>query len=151
MIRGLLRAQSPEDRTLQFLRVVFILIALVGFVFYGLEHWVLEHYMESWQSKIPFYLSLVGFPLTLAMLFTSRSWVRYPFLAWMLLTFLSGITGALFHLAWNAGDTDGSLFSFQGFIEAFEGDRPVLAALAHTHIGAVGLIVGLLGRSEEES
>jgi hypothetical protein len=151
MIRGLLRAQSFEDRTLQFLRVVFILIALVGFVFYGLEHWVLEHYLESWQSRVPFYLSLVGFPLTLAMLFSSRPLVRYPFLAWMLLTFLSGMVGAIFHLVWNAGDVDGTILSIKGFIEAFEGDRPVLAALAHTHIGAVGLIVGLIGRSEEES
>jgi hypothetical protein len=85
------------------------------------------------------------------MLFSSRPWVRYPFLAWMLLTFLSGMIGAIFHLVWNAGDVDGNILSIKGFIEAFEGDRPVLAALAHTHIGAVGLIVGLIGRSEEES
>jgi hypothetical protein len=101
------------------------------------------------QARVPFYLSLIGFPITLAMLFTTRPWVRYPFLLWMLLTFLSGMVGAIFHLVWNAGDTEANLFSVAGFLESFGGDRPVLAALAHTHIGAVGLVVGLIGMNKE--
>lgn len=143
MLNALVRAQTEEERSLEFLRTFFLIIALIGFVFYTVEHWVIEHMLESWQSLIPFYVSAVGFPLTLGMLFTTRRWLRYPFLVWMAVTLLTGFAGALFHLWWNAGDLEVSLFSISGFIEAFRGDRPVLAALAHTHIGAVALVVGL--------
>ncbi|MCX7851122.1 MAG: hypothetical protein N2324_13375, partial [Thermus sp.] len=69
MIEALIKAQTEEERLLEFLRSAFLLIALVGFAFYGMEHWVLDHWTESWQSRIPFYVSLVGFPLTLLMFF----------------------------------------------------------------------------------
>lgn len=149
MIEALLRAQDPEDRLLETLRTIFMLIALVGFAFYGMEHWVTGHFADSWQSRIPFYVSLIGFPLTLAMFFYRGALLRYPFLAFMVVTILTGMTGAVWHLLWNAGDEEVSLFSLSGFITAFEGSRPVLAALAHTHIGAVGLIAGLFIRDKE--
>ncbi|MCS6867250.1 MAG: hypothetical protein NZ846_11075 [Thermus sp.] len=143
MIEALIKAQTEEERLLEFLRSAFLLIALVGFAFYGMEHWVLDHWTESWQSRIPFYVSLVGFPLTLLMFFHRGRWVRYPFLAWMLLSVVTGVLGAYYHLLWNAQDAEVSLWSLKGFLEAFEGSRPVLAALAHTHVGAVAFVVGI--------
>lgn len=143
MIEALIKAQTEEERLLEFLRSAFLLIALVGFAFYGMEHWVLDHWTESWQSRIPFYVSLVGFPLTLLMFFHRGKWVRYPFLAWMLLSVVTGVLGAYYHLLWNAQDAEVSLWSLKGFLEAFEGSRPVLAALAHTHVGAVAFVVGI--------
>ena len=125
MIEALIRADTEEKRLLEFIRSAFLLIAMVGFAFYGMEHWVLDHWAESWQSRIPFYVSLVGFPLTLLMFFHRGRWVRYPF------------------LLWNAQDAEVNLFSLAGFLEAFKGSRPVLAALAHTHVGAVAFVVGI--------
>ena len=143
MIEALIRAQTEEERLLEFLRSIFLLIALVGFVFYGMEHWILDHWAESWQSRIPFFVSLVGFPLTLVMFFHRGKWIRYPFLLWMLVTVATGLLGAYYHLLWNAQDAEVSLWSLKGFLEAFEGSRPVLAALAHTHVGAVAFVVGI--------
>lgn len=143
MVEALIKAKTEEERLLEFLRSVFLLIAMVGFVFYGMEHWILDHWMESWQSRIPFFVSLVGFPLTLVMFFHRGKWIRYPFLLWMLVTVATGLLGAYYHLLWNAQDAEVSLWSLKGFLEAFEGSRPVLAALAHTHVGAVAFVVGI--------
>lgn len=148
MIEALIRAKDEQTRLLELVRSSFLLLCAVGFVFYGLEHWALGHYLESWQSKVPLYLSVVGFPLTILMFFNRGPLVRYPFLLWMAVSFLAGVVGAYFHLIWNAADAEVSIWSVSGFIEAFEGARPVLAALAHTHIGAVGLIIGLTIRDE---
>ncbi|MFN4232738.1 hypothetical protein [Thermus sp.] len=143
MVEALIKAKTEEERLLEFLRSIFLLIAMVGFVFYGMEHWILDHWTESWQSKIPFFVSLVGFPLTLLMFFHRGKWVRYPFLLWMLVSVLTGILGAYYHLVWNAQDAEVSLWNLAGFLEAFKGSRPVLAALAHTHVGAVAFVVGI--------
>ncbi|WP_243026767.1 hypothetical protein [Thermus albus] len=143
MVEALIKAKTEEERLLEFLRSTFLLIAMVGFVFYGMEHWVLDHWTDSWQSRIPFFVSLVGFPLTLLMFFHRGKWVRYPFLLWMLVSVLAGIIGAYYHLVWNAQDAEVSLWSLSGFLEAFKGSRPVLAALAHTHVGAVAFVVGI--------
>ncbi|WP_244922461.1 hypothetical protein [Thermus scotoductus] len=94
MIEALIRAQTEEERLLEFLRSIFLLIAMVGFVFYGMEHWILDHWTENWQSRIPFFVSLVGFPLTLVMFFHRGKWIRYPFLLWMLVTVATGLLGA---------------------------------------------------------
>jgi hypothetical protein len=142
MIEALIRVQTEEERALEFIRFAFLLIALFGFAFYGMEHWVLGHFAESWQSRIPFYVSLVGFPLTALMFWHRGRWVRYPWMLWMGVTFLTGVLGAYYHLLWNAQDAEVSLWTLSGFLEAFKGSRPVLAALAHTHIGAVALVVG---------
>lgn len=143
MVEALIKAKTEEERLLEFLRSVFLLIAMVGFVFYGIEHWILDHWTESWQSRIPFFVSLVGFPLTLLMFFYRGKWVRYPFLFWMLVSVITGILGTYYHLLWNAQDAEVNLWSISGFIEAFKGSRPVLAALAHTHVGAVAFVVGI--------
>lgn len=143
MVEALIKAKTEEERLLEFLRALFLLIAMVGFAFYGMEHWILDHWTESWQSRIPFLVSLVGFPLTLLMFFHRGRWVRYPFLLWMLVSVLTGIMGAYYHLLWNAQDAEVNLWSLSGFLEAFKGSRPVLAALAHTHVGAVAFVVGI--------
>ncbi|WP_448567971.1 hypothetical protein [Thermus sp.] len=143
MIEALIRAKTEEERLLEFIRSVFLLIAMVGFAFYGMEHWILDHWTPAWQSHIPFYVSLGGFPLTLLMFFHRGRWVRYPFLLWMLVSVATGVVGAYYHLLWNAQDAEVSLFSLSGFLEAFKGSRPVLAALAHTHVGAVAFVVGI--------
>lgn len=143
MIVALIRAETEEERLLEFLRSIFLLIAMVGFIFYGIEHWILGHWTPAWQSRIPFYVSLVGFPLTLLMFFHRGRWVRYPFLLWMLVSVVTGVVGAYYHLLWNAQDAEVSLWSLSGFLEAFKGSRPVLAALAHTHVGAVAFVVGI--------
>ncbi|WP_243029723.1 hypothetical protein [Thermus altitudinis] len=143
MVEALIKAKTEEERLLEFLRSAFLLIAMVGFVFYGMEHWVLDHWTDSWQSRIPFFVSLVGFPLTLLMFLHRGKWVRYPFLLWMLVSVLTGAVGAYYHLVWNAQDAEVSLWSLSGFLEAFKGSRPVLAALAHTHVGAVAFVVGI--------
>jgi hypothetical protein len=143
VLEALIKAKDEQERLLELVRSSFLLLCAVGFVFYGVEHWVLKHYLESWQSKIPLFLSLIGFPLTAAMFLHRGPLVRYPFLIWMAVSLLAGMVGGYFHLQWNAQDAEVSIWSLSGFVEAFDGARPVLAALAHTHIGAVGLIVGL--------
>ncbi|HEU4741843.1 MAG TPA: hypothetical protein VFS50_09655 [Meiothermus sp.] len=148
MIEALIKAKDEQTRLLELVRSIFLLLCAVGFVFYGLEHWVLGHYLESWQSKIPLFISVVGLPLTGLMFIHRGPLIRYPFLLWMAVTFLAGIIGAYFHLQWNAQDAEVSIWTLKGFREAFDGARPVLAALAHTHIGAVGLIVGLTIRDK---
>jgi hypothetical protein len=142
VIEALIKAKSEQERLLEFLRTAFLLLAAFGFAFYAVEHWVLRHYLESWQSRIPFYVSLVGFPLTLLMFFHRGRLIRYPFMVWMVVSLITGMIGAYFHLVWNAQDAEVSIWTLSGFLEAFTGSRPVLAALPHAHIGAVALIVG---------
>lgn len=145
MIERWMNAQTPDQKTLAFLQNLFVLIAAFGFVFYGIEHWVIEHSeLASWQSKIPFYVSMAGAPLSIAMFFTTRKLLTIPFLIVMGISVLTGMTGAILHLVWNANDLGVNLFSISGFTESMQVPyRPVLAGLAHTHVGAVGLIVGL--------
>jgi pheromone shutdown protein TraB len=145
MIGRWMNAEGRDERTLAFLQNFFLLIAAFGFAFYGVEHWVIDHQtLASWPSKIPLYVSLVGAPLAVAMFFTTHRALTIPFLIVMALAVLTGIVGALLHLHWNAVDMGVSLFTLSGFAEAMQVPyRPVLAALAHTHVGAVGLVVGL--------
>lgn len=145
MIERWMNAQTADEKTLAFLQNLFILIAAFGFVFYGIEHWVIEHSeLASWQSRIPLYVSAAGAPLAIAMFFTTHKALTYPFLAVMGISVLTGMFGAIFHLWWNAADLGVSVFSISGFVESMQVPyRPVLAGLAHTHVGAVGLIVGL--------
>jgi FtsH-binding integral membrane protein len=142
MIDRLIAARTDDERTLEFLRLFLLVLVLIGFGFYGAEHWVVGHYLESWQSRIPFIVSLVGLPLALWLFFSCRPLARYPFIVWMAVSALTGVVGAVLHLVWNAADAEVTLWSIGGFLEALRGERPVLAALAHTHIGAIGLLVG---------
>jgi len=145
MIERWMNAQTEDERTLAFLQNFFLVIAAVGFIFYGVEHWVIDHQeLVHWTARIPGYVSLIGAPLAVLMFFTTRKIVTYPFLAWMAISVLTGLVGALLHLVFNASDLGVSLFTVSGFAEAMQVPyRPVLAGLAHTHVGAVGLAVGL--------
>lgn len=145
MIERWMSAKTADEKTLAFLQNFFLLIAAVGFTFYGIEHWVIDHNdLAHWTSKIPGWVSLIGAPLAVAMFFTTRKFLTFPFLAWMAVSVLTGMVGALLHLIFNANDLGVSLFTLSGFAEAMQVPyRPVLAGLAHTHVGAVGLAVGL--------
>ncbi len=136
-------ATDHEARqTLELLRTVFLCLILVGLLFYTLDLWILGHWLESWQSHVPFLMAVPSFIFTVLMLFWRReNWVRYPFMLLMLLSFLTGLTGAVFHLVWNF---EGQInLSLKGIRDAFEGARPILAALAFTHIGVTGLLCSL--------
>lgn len=147
MLERWMNATSEDGRVLGFLQNLFLLIAAFGFVFYGVEHWVIDHYLESFWARWPFYVSMIGFPLCMAMFFTTHRALRIPFTIWMGVSVLTGMLGALLHLVWNAGDLGVSLFTISGLLESFQVPyRPVLAGLAHTHVGAVALIVGLTVR-----
>jgi hypothetical protein len=144
MLERWMNAKTEEGKVLGFLQNFFLLIAAFGFFFYGVEHWVIDHYMESFWARWPFYVSMIGFPLAIAMFFTTHKAVRLPFTIWMVVSVLTGFAGALLHLIWNANDLGVSLFTISGILESFQVPyRPVLAGLAHTHVGAVGLVVGL--------
>jgi hypothetical protein len=147
MLERWMNATTEEGRILGFLQNFFLLIAAFGFVFYGVEHWVIDHYLPNFWARWPFYVSVIGFPLAVAMFFTTHKAVRIPFTIWMAVSVLTGLLGALLHLVWNAADLGVSLFTISGFFESFGVPyRPVLAGLAHTHVGAVALIVGLTVR-----
>ncbi len=147
MLERWMNATTEEGKTLGFLQNFFLLVAAFGFVFYGVEHWVIDHYLESFWARWPFYVSMIGFPLCMLMFFTTHKIVRTPFNIWMGVSVLTGMLGALLHLVWNAGDLGVSLFTISGLLESFQVPyRPVLAGLAHTHVGAVALIVGLTVR-----
>jgi hypothetical protein len=145
MIQRMMRAQSADERTLAFLQNFFLFIAAFGFIFYGIEHWVIGHQdLSHWSALIPGWVSLVGAPLAIVMFFTTSRWMGYAFIGISAVSFLTGLVGALLHLNFNAGDLGVSLFSISGFFESMQVPyRPVLAGLAHTHVGAVALAVGL--------
>ncbi len=149
MINRFMDAKTEDQRLLVFLQLFFLFWTAFGFFYFAVEHWVIDHFMDSFGSQIPLYVALVGFPLSLAMFFTTRKAVRLPYTVWMAVTVGVGLLGALFHLFYNAGDAGVTLFSISGFVEAFTDPyRPVLAALAHVNIGAVGIMVGLTVQNE---
>jgi hypothetical protein len=140
--RFTLASEGQARQTLEVLRTVFLCLILVGLVFYTLDLWILGHWLKSWQSHVPFLMALPSFIFTVLMLFWRReNWVRYPFMVLMFLNFLTGLTGATFHIVWNfEGEIN---LSLKGILDAFEGARPVLAALAFVHIGVTGLLCSL--------
>ena len=149
MIERWMKASTEDERLLVFLQLFFLFWTAFGFFYFAVEHWVIDHWLPSFGSKIPFYIALIGFPLSLLMFFTTRRAIKWLYNIVMAVTVGVGLAGALYHLGWNAGDAGVSLFSISGFIEAFTDPyRPVLAALAHVNVGAVGLVVGLTIPSE---
>ncbi len=144
MINRFMDATDQQQRLLVFLQLFFLFWTAFGFFYFAVEHWVIDHWLSSFASKIPFYVALIGFPLSMAMFFTTHRSVRWPYTIWMAVTVGVGLAGALFHLSYNATDAGVTLFSISGMLEAFQDPfRPVLAALAHVNVGAVGLVVGL--------
>lgn len=145
MIQRMLRAQTTDERTLAFLQNFFLFIAAFGFIFYGIEHWVIDHQnLGHWSARIPGWVSLVGAPLAIVMFFTTNRVLGYAFVGIGVVSFLTGLVGASLHLVFNASDLGVSLFTLSGFLDSMQVPyRPVLAGLAHTHVGAVALAVGL--------
>lgn len=144
MINRFMDATDEQQRLLVFLQLFFLFWTAFGFFYFAVEHWVIAHWLSSLASRIPFYVALIGFPLSMAMFFTTHKAVRWPYTIWMAVTVGVGLAGALFHLSYNATDAGVALFSISGLFEAFTDPfRPVLAALAHVNVGAVGLVVGL--------
>ncbi|MCA9835932.1 MAG: hypothetical protein KC422_03420 [Trueperaceae bacterium] len=139
MIPALRSAQSKSGRALEIIRVVMLLLVMVGWVMYPLELVILDHWLESWQSKVPFLLAIPGFIFTLWIFFDRDTpWVRKAFIATMWVSVVVGLTGAFFHILWNFdGDVE---WYFDTTMEAFAGDRPTLAAMAFTHMGVTGLL-----------
>jgi hypothetical protein len=145
MIQRFFTAETADQKTLAFLQNFFLFIAAFGFIFYGIEHWVIDHQtLSHWSANIPFWVSLAGAPLAIIMFFTLNRAVGYLFIAVMVISVLTGLVGASLHLWFNGEDLGVSIFTISGFLEAMQIPyRPVLAGLAHTHVGAVGLAVGL--------
>jgi hypothetical protein len=139
MIGAYLRAREPAIRTLEFIRSAALLLSLVGWVMYPVELLLIEHWTESWQSKIPFIVAVPGFALTAWVLFKDRDrrWIRAAFIVTMWVAIFIGAIGAYFHLVWNFDDAVS--WEFAKTAEAAAGARPVLAALAFTHMGVTGL------------
>jgi hypothetical protein len=152
MIQRMMRAQTFDERTLAFLQNFFLFIAAFGFIFYGVEHWVIGHQdLSHWTALIPGWVSLVGAPLAIVMFFTTSRVLGYAFIGISLVSFLTGLVGAALHLVFNASDLGVQLFSISGFLESMQVPyRPVLAGLAHTHVGAVALAVGLTAWVKDE-
>jgi hypothetical protein len=145
MINRWMNAQTDDEKTLAFLQNFFLVIAAFGFVFYGVEHWVIDHQtLSSPLALIPLWVSLAGAPLAIMMFFTTNKPLTFLFIFAMVIAVLTGMVGAALHLWWNGQDLGVSIFTISGFLEAMQVPyRPVLAGLAHTHVGAVGLAVGL--------
>jgi hypothetical protein len=138
-----LTGEEEARRQLEVIRYVFLSLMLVGYIFYPLDLWILGHYLDSWQSRIPFWLALPSTVFTALMLVDyRRDWIRYPFLGLMIVNVLTGLAGAIFHLVFNfEGEVT---WTVAGFLEAFKGSRPVLAALAFTQIGVTGLLCSIV-------
>jgi hypothetical protein len=62
MIVALIRAETEEERLLEFLRSIFLLIAMVGFIFYGIEHWILGHWTPLGKAASPSTFPWWAFP-----------------------------------------------------------------------------------------
>lgn len=135
-------AETESRRVLEILRYVFLGLMLVGYVFYPMDLWILGHWLDSWQSRIPFLVAVPSVIFTALMLINHRAnWIRYPFIALMVVNVLTGVLGAGFHIAYNF---EGHVqWTLKGLRDAFEGARPVFAALAFTHLGVTGLLCSL--------
>jgi cation transport ATPase len=138
-ITELRTAQDPTRFALELIRTVMLLLCLVGWVMYPLELLLLEHWTEAWQSHIPFFVAVPGFFFTLWVLFDRKTpWARWAFIVTMWASVLTGVLGAYFHLVWNF---EGEIsWEFEAAMEAMAGSRPVLAAMAFTHMGVTGLL-----------
>lgn len=139
MIAALRQSDTFADRAVEVIRLVMLLLVLVGWVLYPFELFLLGHWEESWQSKIPFIVSVPGLVFTLWILFDrSTPIIRNLFIVTMWLSVVTGLAGAYYHVIWNfAGDIE---WSFAKTMEAAAGWRPTLAAMAYTHMGVTGLL-----------
>ena len=139
MIQAFRTATDPDTRALEFIRLFMLLLVLLGWVMYPLELIILGHWSESWQSKIPFLLAIPGAITTALVIFDRKTpWIRLAFISVMWIAVVTGALGAYYHVLWNFDDEVN--WEFDKAMEAVAGARPVLAALAFTHMGITGLL-----------
>jgi hypothetical protein len=145
MLSAFRAAQLPSVKILEGVRTAFLLFNLVGFVMYPIELYFVGHWLDSFGSRMPFLVSVPGLILTVAILFNRRNpYIYWTFIAVMVLAAATGVAGFLFHMMYNfEGEVD---WSFMAATRALEGSRPVLAALAYTHIGLTGLLCAYRAR-----
>jgi hypothetical protein len=141
VIPALRRAQTPTARRIEWLRVVMMFLLLMSFLMYPVDLIIIGHWLDSWQSIIPFLLSIPGVIFTVWVFLFDRStpWVRVAFMATMWASIIVGLIGGYWHWVWNMQDAGGVEWSWSYAMEEFHGFRPVLAAMAYTYMGITGL------------
>ncbi len=140
MIPAFRKAETPTARTLEIVRIVMLLLVMFGWLMYPVELFIIGHWLDTWESLVPFFVSVPGLIFTAWIFFDRKTtWLRLAFIITMWLSIATGLTGAYFHWVWNMMDVGGVSWDFNDAIEEFHGFRPVLAALAFTHMGVTGL------------
>ncbi len=140
MIPALRSAPNPTARTLEIVRVVLLALVLGAFIMYPVELFVIGHWLDTWQSLVPFYLTIPAVIFTVWVLFDRKtSWVRWAFIITMWASIATGIIGAYWHWVWNMMDAGQVAWDWTFAMEEFHGFRPVLAAMAYTNMGVTGL------------
>jgi hypothetical protein len=140
MIPALRTAQDPTRFALELIRTVMLILCLVGWVMYPLELLLLDHWTEAWQSRIPFFVAVPGFVFTLWVLFDRKT----PWGAHRPSSSPCGprcSPGSWGPISTWSGTLKGDIsWEFEAAMEAIAGSRPVLAAMAFTHMGVTGLL-----------
>lgn len=141
MIPALRSAPTPTARRIEWLRVVMMFLLLMSWAMYPVELLIVGHWLESWQSLVPFVLTVPGLIFTAWVFFFDRStsWVRQAFIWTMWAAIIVGLVGGYFHWVWNMEDAGGVEWTWGYAMEEFHGYRPVLAAMAYTYMGITGL------------
>lgn len=140
MIPAFRGATTNTARALELVRMILMFLVFGGLLGYALELYVIGHWLDSFQSRIPFFVTVPGV-IFIAWTFFDRTtpWVRVAYVATMWVFLATGVAGAYFHWVWNMEDAGGIDWSFGPAMEEFHGFRPVLAALAYTNMGVTGL------------
>jgi drug/metabolite transporter (DMT)-like permease len=141
MIPAFRAATTNTARALEIVRMVLIFLVLGGLIGYALELYIIGHWLPTFESQIPFYVTVPGVLFSAWVFFDRRTpWVRVGFIVTMWLMVLTGVLGAYYHWVWNMEDAGGVNWAFMPAMEEFHGFRPVLAALAYTNMGITGLV-----------
>ena len=140
MIPALRSATNPTARTLEIVRVVLLALILGAFIMYPVELFIIGHWLDTWESLVPFWLTVPAVLFTVWVLFDRKtSWVRWAFIITMWAAIATGIIGAYWHWVWNMMDAGQVAWDWTFAMEEFHGFRPVLAAMAYTNMGVTGL------------
>jgi len=140
VIPALRSAPNPTAKTLEIVRVVLLVLILGAFVMYPVELFIIGHWLDSWQSLVPFLITIPGVLFTVWIMFDRTTpWVRVAFIISMWVAIATGLLGAYYHWIWNMEDYRGIAWNWSYAMEQFHGFRPVLAAMAYTNMGVTGL------------
>jgi hypothetical protein len=113
---------------------------LGAFVMYPVELFIIGHWLDTWESLVPFWITIPGVIFTVWIFFDCKtSWVRWAFIIIMWAAIVTGLVGAYWHWIWNMEDTRGIAWNWSYAMDQFHGFRPVLAAMAYTNMGVIGL------------